>query len=457
MKYILPVFLLLLTTLTSAQTPRICDSWSPALAGSVVHITITEHQVIAIHPREGFAKALPDFMALPSSQTETAQPMEVVHYNNFSEEADTIELLKVVYDSAKTKGRLFIRLEKGKDFILPLTFLLRENGEAEIGIAPGSMNLDRLGKAMTLKQVERATRPSAKHKQGFLGLFGFEGLTFTFYNSVRTAEFTKMKDPASMPKEELIAMINSFGNRMAADLQSLPVDTSSDPLSQMALFGPIFKKVFHTAGDLFIAHGYNPLGAAAMYDRIKDDSDIKAAVEMTGKKIEESVPALREAKVKRELQKAEYAKDSAMQATQISATDSVTNKPVVPAEGYEMEKRMTPAQQTPQVADEFIEVTKEPAPKVVIQSVVEYPKEARYNGIEGTVTFSALIGKDGAVQKVVIDKSDNDIFNQAVIDAVKKTEFKPAMQEDKPVRVWYTQKVVFKLHSGGAVPDPNSH
>jgi TonB family protein len=184
---------------------------------------------------------------------------------------------------------------------------------------------------------------------------------------------------------------------------------------------------------------------------------VNAAGNLMGKKIEESVPALREAKAQREQRRAEYSKDSITQPSQIIPSDTVVADPRVPAAGYEMDKRMSPAQQTPQTEEEYAEVTKEPVPLEEPQALVKYPESARRSGIEGRVTFSALVGKDGKVEKVTILHTDNIIFNQAVIDAVKKIHFKPAMQKDMPVRIWYTESVNFKLHSGAAVPDPNSH
>jgi len=96
--------------------------------------------------------------------------------------------------------------------------------------------------------------------------------------------------------------------------------------------------------------------------------------------------------------------------------------------------------------DEFIEVSEEPKPTQNIQGIVQYPETARHGGLEGKVTFSALIGKDGRVEKVVIDKADYEVFKQPVIDAVMKVRFTPARQNQTPVRVWYTQVVNFKLH-----------
>ncbi len=95
--------------------------------------------------------------------------------------------------------------------------------------------------------------------------------------------------------------------------------------------------------------------------------------------------------------------------------------------------------------DEFIEVSEEPKPTQNIQGLVQYPETAKKANLEGKVTFSALIGKDGRVEKVTIDKSDYEVFKQPVIDAVSKVRFTPARNNQTPVRVWYTQTISFKL------------
>ncbi len=101
--------------------------------------------------------------------------------------------------------------------------------------------------------------------------------------------------------------------------------------------------------------------------------------------------------------------------------------------------------QTPPTPDEFY-VKVDPKPLNNIQKLVEYPEEAKRSQLEGKVTFSALIGKDGNVEKVTIDKASDEIFKQPTIDAVKKVRFSPALGPDgNPARVWYTQTVSFKM------------
>jgi TonB family protein len=95
--------------------------------------------------------------------------------------------------------------------------------------------------------------------------------------------------------------------------------------------------------------------------------------------------------------------------------------------------------------DEFV-ATKEPEydPAELRRNVV-YPEIAKSNGIEGKVVVRALIDTNGEVKKWMIDMSDNKLFEQAAIDAVKKTRFKPAMQGQERMAAWITIPISFKL------------
>ncbi|MDP3684223.1 MAG: energy transducer TonB [Ignavibacteria bacterium] len=93
--------------------------------------------------------------------------------------------------------------------------------------------------------------------------------------------------------------------------------------------------------------------------------------------------------------------------------------------------------------DEFIPVEK--MPDIVNQVNPVYPEEAKKNGIEGRVWVKALVSKEGNVKKAVAVKSDNEIFNQAAIEAAMKYRFTPAMQSGKPVAVWVVMPFKFEL------------
>ncbi|HCL00029.1 MAG TPA: hypothetical protein DHW42_08010 [Candidatus Marinimicrobia bacterium] len=82
-----------------------------------------------------------------------------------------------------------------------------------------------------------------------------------------------------------------------------------------------------------------------------------------------------------------------------------------------------------------------------IQENVIYPKADREAGNEGTVIVQAFLDENGDVTEAVILKSPGlEGLDNAAINAVKQTKFKPAMQKEKPVGVYITIPVIFKLN-----------
>jgi len=93
--------------------------------------------------------------------------------------------------------------------------------------------------------------------------------------------------------------------------------------------------------------------------------------------------------------------------------------------------------------DKFVEVEK--MPDMINQVNPIYPEEAKKNGIEGRVFVKMLISKEGESKRAVVVKSDNEIFNQAAIEAAMKYKFTPALQSGKPVAVWVLVPFKFEL------------
>jgi len=80
----------------------------------------------------------------------------------------------------------------------------------------------------------------------------------------------------------------------------------------------------------------------------------------------------------------------------------------------------------------------------------KYPEIAKEAGVEGTVVIQAYISDKGIVEDVIIIKGlPNTGLDQAAIDAVKKTRFKPAKQRDRNVGVWYSIPITFTLKTSG--------
>lgn len=75
-----------------------------------------------------------------------------------------------------------------------------------------------------------------------------------------------------------------------------------------------------------------------------------------------------------------------------------------------------------------------------------YPKIAQENGLEGTVYLNVYLSKTGKVDRVEVLKSDNKIFNDEAVAAVKKTQFSPAIQNGIAINYRFPVRVKFELN-----------
>ena len=92
---------------------------------------------------------------------------------------------------------------------------------------------------------------------------------------------------------------------------------------------------------------------------------------------------------------------------------------------------------------DFVAVEKEPA--IVKKVEPKYPEIALRAGLEGTVYVKMWVDKEGKVRKVVILKSDAEIFNQAAHDAAMQWVYTPALMQKGPVSVWVAVPFKFRL------------
>ena len=84
-------------------------------------------------------------------------------------------------------------------------------------------------------------------------------------------------------------------------------------------------------------------------------------------------------------------------------------------------------------------------PNVVSRVTPEYPQLARDAGVEGTVVVWALVGLDGRVEQVRVQKTI-PMLDAAALAAVQAWRFTPALSNHHPVRVWVSVPVRFRLH-----------
>ena len=75
-----------------------------------------------------------------------------------------------------------------------------------------------------------------------------------------------------------------------------------------------------------------------------------------------------------------------------------------------------------------------------------YPEIAQEAGIEGVIVVQAFIDEKGRVKDTQILKGvPNTGLDEAAMDAIRKTRFKPAKQRERAVGVWISIPVNFRL------------
>ena len=94
----------------------------------------------------------------------------------------------------------------------------------------------------------------------------------------------------------------------------------------------------------------------------------------------------------------------------------------------------------------FIPYDDPPRPITPIKPV--YPDIAQEAGIEGQVLVQCFIDEKGRVKETIVVKGiPNTGLNESAVQALRKTRFRPAKQRERPVGVWITIPINFKLQN----------
>ncbi|MBO4803073.1 MAG: energy transducer TonB [Muribaculaceae bacterium] len=81
-----------------------------------------------------------------------------------------------------------------------------------------------------------------------------------------------------------------------------------------------------------------------------------------------------------------------------------------------------------------------------LASHINYPSEAVKNNNQGRVILQFVVEKDGSIGEVKVVRSVDDALDKEAVRVIKSLpKFTPGRQSGKPVRVWYTLPVTFKL------------
>jgi protein TonB len=85
------------------------------------------------------------------------------------------------------------------------------------------------------------------------------------------------------------------------------------------------------------------------------------------------------------------------------------------------------------------------APRPIAMVRPEYPDAARQEDLEGVVVLRVTIAPDGTVSDVSVVSSDEAVFNEPAVTAVRQWKWQPATQEGKPVSSTVSIPLSFSL------------
>ncbi len=85
------------------------------------------------------------------------------------------------------------------------------------------------------------------------------------------------------------------------------------------------------------------------------------------------------------------------------------------------------------------------SPKVLNIIHPDYTEEARAGKIEGTVLVKAVITEEGTADSIEVVKGIDAGLDQRAMDALSRWTFEPGTKDGKPVAVWATIEINFRL------------
>lgn len=75
------------------------------------------------------------------------------------------------------------------------------------------------------------------------------------------------------------------------------------------------------------------------------------------------------------------------------------------------------------------------APQVISSPQPNYPRDARKGHAAGPIIVTLIVGSDGRVHDVKIERGISPELDQAAVEAVETWKFHPATKQGKPVSV----------------------
>ena len=192
--------------------------------------------------------------------------------------------------------------------------------------------------------------------------------------------------------------------------------------------GLVVSLIFH----IFLMQGFKKFGRGEKKVEIK--SDIISVQEAPKTEVRKEAAAPRRPTIPIASEDEEMDESITMDYTDLDVTEDVSDLPPPPEDFDDDQIVFFPHDEPPVPIGGFD----------AIQKRLVYPDFARKAGVEGKVLVYALIDADGTVINTRVMQSVVGC-DDAAVNAIKAVKWKPAMQRDRPVKVWVMVPVEFKL------------
>ncbi len=178
---------------------------------------------------------------------------------------------------------------------------------------------------------------------------------------------------------------------------------------------------------------------------VKEAAELAAKIAAEEARLAKEARLEEEARVAEKARKSEEARLAARPSVPIESEDEDLEDVTIEEtdlESFEAWDAPPPPPEGPRV--KFIPYDDPPRPLTPIRP--KYPEIAQEAGIEGTVIVQVFVDKKGRVKETIILKGiPNTGLDEAAIAAIRKTRFEPAKQRKRPVGVWISIPVNFRL------------
>lgn len=80
-----------------------------------------------------------------------------------------------------------------------------------------------------------------------------------------------------------------------------------------------------------------------------------------------------------------------------------------------------------------------------LQQSLNYPEIVLEKRLEGRVILEFFINADSTISDISVQESDDPVFNEAAIEALRNVRCTPAIQNNVPVQTWVSVSVFFRF------------